>query len=1139
MGSPLREPWFAIVAGVVALALLVTAGVLFVGRFSPFAAVAASEHAPSAFATSLTALTSPTVKRGGTVSLSLQTAAPDGAERIELWDGDQLYYQLEDPPAAESGLITLAVDFVPTTAGSHVLSVRTVDGNGQVSLSDPIVLPVLDLPSDLGLPPQVDGATTDPATGIVTTTSAPFPPFVTMSSSVGDTLDSIALRLSVPATQLLANGIAGLDSSSVLDVGTRIVSPLIDRDSAKKLGYGLIDVSTWTVGLTGSVTDCSVTIGLTGLTEKMALYATSPVQPGFIRVGDIGPDTPWTSATMPIGPTIYVAYRIGATAADTSGTNEPTAPLYLAVPSSCANQGWSGEARIVNGALTTDFTVQNPYAYISVDQKEWVRVPSTQGEYLSSGSINDIRSSLQLAQFDQVDIEVWSFDGTNSAKAAAGQFCRKQIPNAGPASDANSSGTGGECRPAGVSPGGDTSLARTGTVSISFTSAATNLVADAIAPALGSAIDALGGTQSTSTSIHLDSNSPVSLFAVLDNSDADRIIFQYSYLPLSTTTTAISPPGVIATQEVSLSSIAGDPAGSLRRQASTTFYPWKWRDAHITGADSTTFDGTGNNLELDDELALALANANLAAGKNIIDTLYVRAIAADDQYYGSSKPVGAGSSSLVIDMHDYASYPIIDSPKIDIVSGLDVTATDAALRHKCFVAVRLPDQNTFDLYPDNAPQYDAQGNLTKDVSGYSDLEYALVDFPDTNRLACLDPGSDEYNAQIRANMEEKANDCSLDCYIFAVFVGAVAGFAAGGPVGALFGAAAGAALAYGNPGLAGAIYAAALEYWNLVAATYNTVMGGILTVIKSLNPVCVALGAAGEDDAQKTCESVTGVAASAAITALTGLPPSIPMSDALVELGKGEFQGLIVVGIDLLLGEAGLSCDDFTIDDPDAVWALQKAGNAIGSNQGAALLASSKDDGKLSGCMAVANLIVGFAKDQYTDSYGTYIENAMERQLVPNLIVEAVSDTPPTITINAPAGDGVKRGDTCPVTANVTVTKDYLVPDSGQTEAKRYEFPLIPLTQNLVAGGGASEPLSWSGEIAVPILPYQQGVVPPLLLTPATVSTNPNASFLHFFVDSPCFSSTWEYSATEFPAGSGTSTFVVDTRPVYYYLGLP
>jgi hypothetical protein len=1134
----LRAPWFVIVAGVVAVAVLVTAGILFVAKFDPFATAANSEHAPSAFPTSLTAVSSPLVKRGGTVSLSVQSAAPDGVDRVELWDGDRLYYQVENPPVV-SGLVSLAVDFVPTVAGSHVLSVRTVAKNGQVSLSDPVVLPVLDLASDLGLAPAADSVKTNPDTGVVTTASAPFTPFVTMSSSIGDTLDSIALRLSVQASDLLANGITGLDSAALLDAGTRVSSPLADRDLAREAGYGLVDVSEWTTGITGSVTDCAVTISLDGGTETMALYATSPVQPGYIRIGDVTASTPWTSATMPIGPTMYVAYRIGATSSDTSGDNQPTAPLYLSVPNSCAEKGWSGDARVVNGALTTDFAVENPYAYISVDQGEWIRVPSTQGQYLTSGSINDIRASLTLAQFDQVDLEVWTFDGTNSAKAAAGQFCRKNIPNASAATDSGSTGTYSECRPTSVSPGGDTSLARTGSLSVSFDDANLANLDGVAAPVLGAFVDALGLQPSSSTTRYLESNEPVTVHAVLENSDANRVIFQYSFFPLATTTTALSPPGVVATQEVTLSSIVGEPSGSTRRQASTTFYPWKWRDARITEADSTSFDGNGNNLELDDELALLLANAQLAAGKNIIDTLYVRAIAATDQYYGPSKPIGVGSSSLVIDMHDYASYPMIEGAKITLESGLDVTATDGALRHKCFAPLLYPDANDFDLYPYNAPVYDQFGALVKDQSGYSDLDYAQADFPDPNGIVCLDPESDEYNAKIKASMEANANDCSLDCYIFAAFVGAVVGFAAGGPVGALFGAAAGAALAYGNPGLAGAIYAAAKQYWDLVAQVYNTVMDGIISTISKLNPVCLVLGEAGEKDSQAACEAITGIAAQATVTALTGLPPTLPLSDAVVELAKGEFQALIVVGIDYLLGSAGISCDTFTISDPSAVWLVQKAGNELGSNEGAAIIASSEDEGTLNGCKALANLIVGAAEKQYSDTYGSYIENAMEKQMVPNMIAEPVADSAPTIAVAAPTGEGVKRGDTCPVTANVTITKSYLVPDSGQTEAVPYEFQLVPLTANLVANGGPNEPLSWEGQIVIPILPYQQGVVPQLLLTPAVKSTNPSASFLHFYVDSPCFASTYEYSATEFPAGSGTSTFVIDTRSFRYYYGLP
>lgn len=1146
----LRAPWFTIVTGVLAVAVFATAAVAYVVKFAPFESAATSQYAPSAFATTLVATTSPLVSRGGTVSLSVQSYAPDEVAAIELWDGDRLYYRLDDPglvPTSASGLVSLDVDFVATTAGSHVLSVRTVSRDGQTSLSDPLTLPVLDLAADtLTLPTATtpsEAVTTsvDPASGELVTRSAPFTPWVTLASSIGDTATAIAARLAVDPGAMLVDAQTVADAGAVLPAGSAVRAPLVDRDIAKQAGYGLADVAEWATGLTGSVSDCTVSISLDGIPGTLALFATSPLQPGYVRIGDVSADAPWVSATMPIGPTIYIAYRTGASDSSTGGENAPTAPLYLSVPESCASEGWTGDARIVNGALVTDYPVEKPYAYVSVDQNEWVRVPAQQGQYLSTGSINDIRSSLTLAQYDQVDIEVWSNDGDLASRAAAGQFCRKDVPNAQPA-NTSSSDSETACRPSGPAPGGDTTLAKNGSMTIAFDSGlagAAEPVSPFVLGAIGeaAAAEGIGSDPYATTSIHLGSDQPVTLVATLANSDANRVIFQYSYFPLSATTTAISPPGVFATQTVNLAGIPGQPSTSTTRQATTTFEPWAWRNAHRDG-DSSTFSSDGNNLQLDDELALAMANEKLDAGKNLIDTVYVRAIAAVAQYYGTPKPSGIASQSLVVDMTDQTAYPIMSSPGISLEPGVDQSFTDTALRGKCFEVLSLPEPDTYLKDPESGPKYDVQGNLERTPTPEnSDLAWATAVYQPEGAVQCLWKGSDESWADLRARQEQKANDCGLDCIIFAVAVGAIVGFAAGGPAGAFVGGAAGAALALGNPELAAQIYNAAKQYWDLVASTYNLVMGSITFVISKLNPICGAIGAAGAGTAQSACELASASVAAAAITAFTGLPPSLPMSSAVVEIAKGEMQGVLVLALEVLLSAAGTSCAAFTIENPAAIELLEQAGTEIGNGNGKKLVDASKKDGTLSGCEAVANLVMDGASSLYTETQGSYMTSAMETEIIPGTLVEAVTDTTPVIAVVGFA-DGATRGDKCPVTVNVVKTQPYVWPGGTDTVPSSYSFTLAPITGELLATGSADGPLEWRGTVAIPVLPKQSGVFAGLLLDPPAPA-EAGLPFLRIYVDSPCLAETYQLDATEYEQDGRSFAFAVDTRSSVSYLGLP
>ena len=93
------------------------------------------------------------VKRGQTVSLTLAGPTDDDVKRVELWQDGELVYQLDDTEAVkggQTGQVRFAMDVVNMTAGGHLFIARAYDADGKMAQSQPLSLPTMDLPEDLG-----------------------------------------------------------------------------------------------------------------------------------------------------------------------------------------------------------------------------------------------------------------------------------------------------------------------------------------------------------------------------------------------------------------------------------------------------------------------------------------------------------------------------------------------------------------------------------------------------------------------------------------------------------------------------------------------------------------------------------------------------------------------------------------------------------------------------------------------------------------------------------------------------------------------------------------------------------------------------------------------------------------------------
>ena len=109
----------------------------------------------------------------------------------------------------------------------------------------------------------------------------------------------------------------------------------------------------------------------------------------------------------------------------------------------------------------------------------------------------------------------------------------------------------------------------------------------------------------------------------------------------------------------------------------------------------------------------------------------------------------------------------------------------------------------------------------------------------------------------------------------------------------------------------------AAEAWDFIAAAYNGLIDSAAELMATLNPVCLAAGAADAEGVQSACEKITKVVAHVAIEvalAAFGLPPSLPTSQQVVAIAQGNLEDAALAA----LKYAGVPCDDLTLDPAEA-----------------------------------------------------------------------------------------------------------------------------------------------------------------------------------------------------------------------------
>jgi hypothetical protein len=571
-----------------------------------------------------------------------------------------------------------------------------------------------------------------------------------------------------------------------------------------------------------------------------------------------------------------------------------------------------------------------------------------------------------------------------------------------------------------------------------------------------------------------------------------------------------------------------------------TFDPRKYDKLHIDSDDEAGV------LSLEDEVAHSLAAAQLLSDDGLLTRFYVRAVYQPTGTVTQTTTAASNLASTSVQFDfgypkpEGAEPPQVVDPQFTVSPGLQQTATLHSMNNRCLTVQQYPDAGVYaanpwagprsspngKLYPDTytgeknsngwpgwwhygQPAGGTEALITAGIPGQSDLDIALSTWKNGDWVYCDEPDG-PWLKHIEAVMESNyinrdKPDCGLICVLKSTVMGAVIGFMIGGPYGAIVGAAVGLAVGLASV-LSPGLYDALKQLWDAVATLYNKIYSTALDIFDYLNPVCRAAGAA-DPDIGEACDAMSHIVVAIVVTAVTGLPPQLPLSQVIESLADGNLEHLIEAGIRIAM-ENLVSCDDLTISGEQATVVRQTA-SSFGDNDVNATLATSTDaDGDLSACAAVAAVVAKQVRGALTEKNGEWIGAGYGMGPVPGLVMAPYADTSPVFTITGGIPDpAMKNGATCEATMNLDVMWG------------KFVYTLKPMPFTLVVhrvtewekADGATD--AWAASVPVPLMPDWGQVVgnsyqsPPLTNVVKTRSATSADRYVRLGVESPCLES--------------------------------
>ena len=312
---------------------------------------------------------------GASATFHVGIAATTDVTRVELWQNGTIADIYE--PTGDRLDLRPSLDWMPTSAGTYLITARATDADGRTGMSNPLWVDVTDTP-DLTVLDADD-------------TSSP-------GNAQPTAFAGTAMRSIAPFRQpfMIQTGSATQPSLSISDIrcGARL----------------------------------SAVPATSGVPSRLVLMTIPPGGRTMSPVAELEPNADGRAdltAALPTGTQAFVLAEMS------DGLVIGWSPPVIAnVGVGCATPGWSGELALVGGRLQAQTDVTTAYMYLQTDSDTWTRVPAV-GSVPRSASGFDFSSELPPLS-GSYTVRAWGWSGGSLKYVGAGTY----TPPGGSASSA-------------------------------------------------------------------------------------------------------------------------------------------------------------------------------------------------------------------------------------------------------------------------------------------------------------------------------------------------------------------------------------------------------------------------------------------------------------------------------------------------------------------------------------------------------------------------------------------------------------------------------------------------------------------------------------------------------------------------------
>ncbi|KRA38969.1 MULTISPECIES: hypothetical protein [unclassified Nocardioides] len=328
---------------------------------------------------------------GSTFRFSAEGFSNAGIAAVTLYDGARV---IDTVAPGGSGQIPLVLPAL--SVGRHTVHAAVTDKDGKVSQTAPVQVLV-------GVAPGKDDVP------------------VEVPTLPDETLDDVATRIGVPATNLLVDRKV-VRAGQPIPIGTHVFAT-IPPDAGVGLLTGNSPVITPGAAagdfeLTASLDDaggpCAVVLETSGAKGEVTFYRAGGTSAGWVQFGK--PKANGWTAGIDLAPGTHVFF------ARSGGLDSNQ--VSVVVPESCAaSSGWTGDASIVDGELILPpGTTGSVFLLLSVDGQTWQRLPASQDELIAVGERTSIAHLLPALAGNRLQLQVIRITEASALTVASGEL---------------------------------------------------------------------------------------------------------------------------------------------------------------------------------------------------------------------------------------------------------------------------------------------------------------------------------------------------------------------------------------------------------------------------------------------------------------------------------------------------------------------------------------------------------------------------------------------------------------------------------------------------------------------------------------------------------------------------------------------